>query len=179
MCCLHTGIIIYLICAPFIWYSKSQSTVESSTFRSEFVAIRICVEMLETIRYKLRMFGIPIEGPCNVFCDNKSVVTNASVPTLKKKHNSSAYHWVREAAAAQILCIAKVHTSDNLEDLLTKPLPGIQLKNLIQKILLWQIVFILQNKYNLGRLVKIRTNYRSNDTFDFRVLSFCFCIISI
>jgi len=133
----HTGIIIYLNCSPIQWYSKSQSTIESSTFGSEFVAMRILVEMLEAMRYKLRMMGIPIDGPANVFCDNRSVVTNATVPTstLKKKHNSIAYHRVREAVAAGILRTTKVHTSENLADLLTKPLAGPQLKQLIQKIL--------------------------------------------
>jgi hypothetical protein len=93
--------------------------------------------MIESMRYELRMMGIPIDGPANVFCDNKSVVTNATVPTstLNKKHNSIAYHRVREAVAAGILRIAKVHTSENLADLLTKPLAGPQLKQLIQKIL--------------------------------------------
>ncbi len=133
----HTGIIIYLNCSPIMWYSKAQNTVESSTFGSEFIAMRILVELLESLRYKLRMMGIPIDGPANAFCDNKSVVTNATVPTstLKKKHNSIAYHKVREAVAAKVLCIAKVHTSENLADLLTKPLAGPQLKHLIQKIL--------------------------------------------
>lgn len=133
----HTGIIIYLNCLPILWYSKAQSTTESSTFGSEFVAMRIMVELLESLRYKLRMMGIPTDGPANVFCDNKSVVTNATVPTstLKKKHNSIAYHRVREAVAAGILQIAKVHTSENLADLLTKSLARLQLKQLIQKIL--------------------------------------------
>jgi len=114
----HTGILIYLNCAPCIWYSKAQSTVETSTFGAEFVAMRICVEMLEALRYKLRMFGIPIDGSANVFGDNKSVVTNSTVPTstLKKKRNSIAYHRVREVVAAGILRIAKVHTSENLAD---------------------------------------------------------------
>jgi hypothetical protein len=114
----HTGILIYLNCAPCIWYSKAQSTVETSTFGAEFVAMRICVEMLEALRYKLCMFGIPIDGPANMFGDNKSVVTNSTVPTstLKKKRNSIAYHRVREAVAAGILRIAKVHTSENLAD---------------------------------------------------------------
>jgi hypothetical protein len=67
------------------------------------------------------MMGVPIDGPANAFCDNKSVVTNVTVPTstLKKKHNSIAYHRVREAVAAKILRIAKVHTSENLADVLT------------------------------------------------------------
>jgi hypothetical protein len=99
--------------------------------------MRIMVEMLESLRYKLRMLGIPIKGPANVFCDNKSVVTNSTIPTstLKKKHNSIAYHRVREAVAAGILRIAKVHTTENLANLLTKPLTGTSLKSLIQKIL--------------------------------------------
>jgi hypothetical protein len=132
----HTGILIYLNCAPISWYSKAQSTVESSTFGSEFVALRILVEMLEALCYKLRMFGIPIDGPTNAFCDNKSVVTNSPVPTftLKKKHNSIAYHSVREAVASGVLRVAKVHTSENLADL-TKPLGGTVLKSLIQRIL--------------------------------------------
>jgi len=83
------------------------------------------------------MFGIPIDGAANVFCDNNSVVINASIPTstLKKKHNAIAYHRVREAVAAGLLRIAKVQSSENLADLLTKSLSGPALQNLIQKIL--------------------------------------------
>ena len=124
----QTGILIYLNRAPITWYSKSQNTVESSTFGSEFVALRIAVEMIEAMRYKLRMLGIPIDGPSNVFCDNKSVVTNSTIPSI-------AYHRVRESVAAGIIRIAKVHTKENLADLLTKPLSGVDLKHLIQRIL--------------------------------------------
>jgi len=129
----HTGIIIFCNRAPNLWFSKRQNTIETSTFGSEFIAARIAVELIEGLRYKLRMFGIPIQGATNVYCDN----TNASKPesTLKRKHNSIAYHRVREAVAAGVLQIAKVHTSENLADLLTKPLTGAQLKPLIQKIL--------------------------------------------
>ncbi len=83
------------------------------------------------------MFGIPINGPTNVFGDNKSVIINATMPvsTLKRKHNSIAYHRVREAVASGVLQIAKVHTSENLADLLTKPLSATALKSLVQKIL--------------------------------------------
>jgi hypothetical protein len=63
--------------------------------------MRMAVDMI-ALHYKLCMFGVPIEGPANVFCDNKSVATNSTVPTstLKKKHNSIAYRRVREAVAA-------------------------------------------------------------------------------
>lgn len=51
------------------------------------------------------MFGIPIEGTANIFCDSKLVVTSSTIPdsTLKKKHNAIAYHRVQEAVAAETL----------------------------------------------------------------------------
>jgi hypothetical protein len=99
--------------------------------------MRIGIEMIEALRYKLRMFGAPIDGPANIFGDNKAVINNATVPTstLKKKHNAIAYHRVREAVAAGTVQITKVHTTNNLADVLTKPLAAALLKPLIQKIL--------------------------------------------
>ncbi len=101
------------------------------------MAARIAVELIEGLRYKLRMFGIPIEGPTNVFCDNQSVVTNTTKPesTLKRKHNSIAYHRVREAAAAGIIHIAKEDHQTNIADVLTKPVSGPRLKALCTRVL--------------------------------------------
>jgi hypothetical protein len=133
----HTGIIIFVNRAPVIWYSKAQNTIASSTFGSEFVATRIAIELIIALRYKLRMFGVPIEEATNLFVDNKSVVLNASNPTsvLKKKHNAIAYHKVREAVAASIVRIAKVAGSKNLADLFTKPLAKGDFLTLLRNIL--------------------------------------------
>ena len=86
----HYGIIIYVNNAPIIWYSKRQKIFEASSFGSESFAIRISTYMIESMRYKLRCFGITAEGPAEVFCDNMSVVNNSSIPTsaLKKRHNT-------------------------------------------------------------------------------------------
>jgi hypothetical protein len=78
--CLHTGIIIYVQNAPILWYSKRQNTVEAATFGSKMVALWICKELIVAIRYKLRMFGVEVDGPANVFCDNRGVVKNVSIP---------------------------------------------------------------------------------------------------
>jgi hypothetical protein len=100
--------------------------VEAATFGSEMVALRICNEFIVAMRYKLRMFGVPIEGPANVFCDNHGVVKNTSMPesTLTKKHNAINYHVVREAVAAGILRVGKEDGEMNLADLLTKVIVG-------------------------------------------------------
>ena len=102
---LHTGILIFVQNTLIIWFSKRQNTVESSTFGSELVANRICKELIVVLQYKLRMFGVPIDGPANVFCDNRGMVKNLSIPksTLLKKHNAINYHAVHEAVAAGIL----------------------------------------------------------------------------
>ena len=121
----HTGFIIYLNNAPVDWYSKRQNTVESSTFGSEFVAMRIATERIRALRYKLRMFGIPIDGPTNILGDNESVVNAASKveAKLNKKHNAICYHAVREAAAAGWIRVGWEPTETNVADLFTKMLP--------------------------------------------------------
>ena len=51
------------------------------------------------------MFGVLIDGPANVFCDNRGMVKNLIFPesTLLKKHNAINYHAVCEVVAAGIL----------------------------------------------------------------------------
>ena len=51
--------------------------MESSTVSSEFMALEIVSELLISIQYKLRMFGIPIELPANLFSDNEAVHINS------------------------------------------------------------------------------------------------------
>ena len=90
------------------------------------------------LRYKVRMMGFPLEGPCNVLCDNNAVVQNTSRPEsmLKKKHLSVAYHRCREAQAAGTICIAKEGTNTNIADMFTKLLAGTKLRELC-RMCLW------------------------------------------
>ena len=128
--------------ALITWFSKRQNTVETSTFGSELVAMRIAKELIVGLRYKLRMFGVPINGPANVYCDNQGVVKNTSLPnsTLSKKHNAINYHTVREAVAAGIMRVTKEPTETNLADLLTKVLSK-QRRNLLLSNIVWSSHF--------------------------------------
>ena len=132
----HSGIIIFVNRAPILWFSKRQNTVEASTYGSELLAMRISIEMIEGLRYKLRMMGVPLLEECSVFCDNSAVVTNARPEaTLKKKHAAINFHRVREAIAAGTIRVAKEGTQTNLADILTKPMPGSKMKELLAHIL--------------------------------------------
>ena len=122
----RTGFLVYLNSSPVYWYSKKQNSIETSSFGSEFTAMKQCTEYLRGLRYKLRMMGIPVEGPSYVFGDNKSVLTNSCVPdsVLRKKSNSIAYNFVREGSAMGEWTMAYVNTKENPADMLTKPLPS-------------------------------------------------------
>ena len=72
------------------------------------------------------MFGVPLNGPSNMFMENEAFYNNVPVPTstLKKKHLSIAYHRCRESVVAGTVRIAKEGTETNLSDLFTKIFPG-------------------------------------------------------
>ena len=57
----HTGFIIFVNRAPITWFSKRQSTVETSTFSAEFMAMKSCVSAIESLRFKLRMVGFQLK----------------------------------------------------------------------------------------------------------------------
>ena len=112
--------------APTYWHSKKETSVETSTFGSEFMAMKQATEYLRGLRYKLRMFGIPVDEPAFVYGDNQSVLVNSSMPasTLKKKSQAIAFHFVREGCAADEWRTTYINTNDNVADLMTKPLSG-------------------------------------------------------
>jgi hypothetical protein len=120
--CSHTGVLIFTNRAPVWWFSKKQSAVEPSAFGSEFVALRIVMEQIKALRHKLRMLGVPVNGPADALCGDQGVVKNASTPepTLSKKHNSTNCSLVREPAAAGAARVGKEGTETNLADGLTK-----------------------------------------------------------
>lgn len=127
----HSGILIFVNRAPILWYSKPQATVESSTFGSETVALRQAVDMIEGLRYKLRMMGIPVDDATTIFCDNDATVKATTRPesTLKKKHNAINYHRIRHVR------IAWIDGNENLADVLTKVLVGQKRRYLLSRIL--------------------------------------------
>ena len=127
--------VIFLNRATILWYSRRQNTVESSTFGSEFIALKTAVEMLIGLRLKLLCFGIPIDGPSNVMCDNEAITKNVRTPqsTLSKKHNAVVFHKCREGVAALIYRCAHELTVTNSSDIFTKQKSSTERDRLIFK----------------------------------------------
>ena len=86
-----------------------------------------CIEDVEHLRFKLRMFGIPIseEQPATVIlCENESVLKNTSnfESSLNKKHSAIVYHFSRWNVAAGVCTNAWIPTGENIADAMTKRL---------------------------------------------------------
>ena len=83
----QTGILLYCNYYPIVWYSKLRNTVKRWTFDAELFDLRINSELITLIRYKVRIFGIPLEG-VDFFCDDGYLYKSSSFtePQLKRKH---------------------------------------------------------------------------------------------
>ena len=114
----RNGFMIYMNMSLINWYSRKQSTIETSVFGTEFVAMNVGIENLHAIWYKLRMISIPISGASYVYRDNTSVIHNTSKPesTLKKKYNMIANHAIHESVAMGKTLTTHIRSENNTAD---------------------------------------------------------------
>jgi hypothetical protein len=71
-----TGYVMLLNCAPVVWFSKRQPTVDSSTFSTKFLALKVCLVAIDHLQFKLQCFGIPCPNgkPSYVYCGTESEI---------------------------------------------------------------------------------------------------------
>ncbi len=82
---LHTGFLIFLNMLLINWLSQKQPTIELSDFGAEFVAMKVGMDVLWGIWYKLRMMDVPIAGRTTM--ETKSL--------LSITPNDQNQHWKR------------------------------------------------------------------------------------
>ena len=120
--CSHTIIFFFINSSIINWYSKGKVAVESVTFRSEYVSLRNSVEKLKEFMCRIYMMGILIDGPCDVLCDNMTVVTTYHKTDTRptKKQNEINFHHIREELAASCIRVDAEKVPKNMLYLLTK-----------------------------------------------------------
>ena len=140
MHCSITGVLLFINNTMMTWISKQQKTIEMSTYGSKLVAGCVTVELIMEYCYKLRMLGVPLDGPALLLGDNNSVILNMTVPSspLKKKHNAIAWHCIREVITCKIIVFTKIDSKDNYSDMLMKPLPPLLFCHLVEPLLFHQ-----------------------------------------
>ena len=75
-----TGFFVFMNTALVQWFSKQQATIEMSVFGAEFVAMKVGMESLRGLGYKLCMMGVGIAGCVYMYGDNMSVIQNTQRP---------------------------------------------------------------------------------------------------
>ena len=90
----RSGYIVFLNSLPIYWHFKKQTSCDTSTFGSKFVALDQSTEYTRGLCYKIIIIGIPVTEPSFVYDDNHSVLCNMTAPqsTLKKNPNAIAFH---------------------------------------------------------------------------------------
>lgn len=82
-----TGMISFVGRTSICQMSKRQSSIQTTTFGAEFVALKKALEEAITLRYYLRSMGVTVTKPTVIYGDNLSAITNTVNPgsALKKK----------------------------------------------------------------------------------------------
>ncbi|KAH9667565.1 retrovirus-related pol polyprotein from transposon TNT 1-94-like protein [Citrus sinensis] len=109
--------------AAVSWVSKLQTVVALSTTEAEYmVATQACKEAI-WIQRLLEELGHGQEK-IPVFCDSQSALHIARNPAFhsRTKHIGVQYHFVREVVEDGSVDLQKIHTKENLADVLTKPI---------------------------------------------------------
>ena len=88
--------------------------------------MKLGVEHVRSLRFKLRMMGVPIDSPAHVYGDDMSVIHNTQRPEsmVKKKSNSICHHAVRESVAMNEILTGNIASELNPADVATKLLPS-------------------------------------------------------
>ena len=135
-----TAVLHFLNQTPIDAYTKRQSTVETATYGSEFVAARTAVDQIIDIRITLRYLGVPIRDKSYMFGDNRSVVTSSTIPnsTISKRHHLASYHRVREAIAAKYISFHWKDGKSNPADILSKHWEFATVWPMLKPILFWR-----------------------------------------
>ena len=135
-----TAALHFLNQTPIDAYTKRQSTVETATYGSEFVAARTAVDQIIDIHTTLRYLGVPIRDKSYMFGDNKSVVTSSTIPnsTISKRHHLASYHRVREAIAAKFISFHWKDGKSNPADILSKHWEFATVWPMLKPILFWR-----------------------------------------
>ena len=135
-----TAVLHFLNQTPIDPYTKRQSTVETATYGSEFVAARTAVDQIIDICTTLRYLGVPIRDKSYMFGDNRSVVTSSTIPnsTISKRHHLASYHRVREAIAAKYISFHWKDGKSNPADILSKHWEFATVWPMLKPILFWR-----------------------------------------
>uniref|UniRef100_A0A5S6QG42 Retrovirus-related Pol polyprotein from transposon TNT 1-94 n=1 Tax=Trichuris muris TaxID=70415 RepID=A0A5S6QG42_TRIMR len=121
-----SGYIVFLHGSPIAWRSNKQTSIALSTMEAEYIAVSDCTRELTWMKEFIERLDIGqvLSKPISIMCDSQAAIAHANNCTDKSrtKHIAIRYHFVRDKVNDGVVELVYVPSSENIADVLTKPL---------------------------------------------------------
>ncbi|GJV09780.1 putative ribonuclease H-like domain-containing protein, partial [Tanacetum coccineum] len=116
------------------WQCKKQTIVATSTTEAEYVAAASCCGQVLWIQNQMLDYGFNFMNT-KIYIDNESTICIVKNPVYhsKTKHIAIRHHFIRDAYEKKLIQVLKIHTDDNVADLLTKAFDVSRMRVLLQE----------------------------------------------
>ncbi|GKB05273.1 putative ribonuclease H-like domain-containing protein [Tanacetum coccineum] len=111
----------FLGCRLISWQCKKQTVVANSTTEAEYIAASNCCGQVLWIQNQLLDYGYNFMQT-KIHIDNESTICIVKNPVFhsKTKHIEIRHHFIRDSYEKKLIQMIKIHTNQNVADLLTK-----------------------------------------------------------
>ncbi|GJV52781.1 putative ribonuclease H-like domain-containing protein [Tanacetum coccineum] len=101
--------------------AMQKANVATSTTEAEYVAAASCCGQVLWIQNQMLDYGFNFMNT-KIYIDNESTICIVKNPVYhsKTKHIAIRHHFIRDAYEKKLIQVLKIHTNDNVADLLTK-----------------------------------------------------------
>nr|GEX20184.1 putative ribonuclease H-like domain-containing protein [Tanacetum cinerariifolium] len=103
------------------WRFKKQTIVATSTTEVEYVAAANCCGQVLWIQNQMLDYGFNFMNT-KIYIDNENTICIVKNPVFhsKTKHIAIRHHLIKDAYEKKLIQVLKIHTDENVADLLTK-----------------------------------------------------------
>lgn len=117
------------------WQCKKQTIVANSTTEAEYVTAANCCGQVLWIQNQMFDYGFNFMNT-KIYIDNQSTISIVKNPVFhqRTKHIEIRHHFIRDANEKHLIQVLKIHTDDNVADLLTKAFDGPRFNHLVVNI---------------------------------------------
>ncbi|GJZ43435.1 ribonuclease H-like domain-containing protein [Tanacetum coccineum] len=111
----------FLGCRLISWQCKKHTMVANSTIEAKYIAASNCYGQVLWIQNQLLDYGYNFMQT-KIHIDNKSIICIVKNPVfhLKTKHIEIRHHFIKDYYEKKLIPMIKIHTDQNVADLLTK-----------------------------------------------------------